>query len=78
MPSCAFQMRGPPSMSFDPTTRPEDRCALCNRPTTGTGAGEMWYRMNFKTFCESCATQYAAQEAYIKEEEIGDALELTP
>jgi hypothetical protein len=36
----------------------------------------MWYRMNFKTFCEGCATQYAAQEAYVKEEEIGDVLEL--
>ena len=32
--------------------------------------------MNYKTFCEGCATQYAAQEAYIKEDEIGDALEL--
>jgi hypothetical protein len=64
------------AMSFDPTTRPAGKCALCGRPTSGTGAGEMWYRMNFKSFCEGCATQYAAQEAYIKEEEIGDALEL--
>jgi hypothetical protein len=64
------------AMAFDPVTRPEDKCAMCARPTSGTGAGEMWYRMNFKTFCESCATQYAAQEAYVKEEEIGDALEL--
>jgi hypothetical protein len=64
------------AMSFDPTTRPEGKCALCGRPTSGTGAGEMWYRMNFKTFCEGCATQYAAQEAYLMEGEIGDALEL--
>jgi len=64
------------AMSFDPTTRPGDKCALCNRPTSGTGAGEMWYRMNYKTFCEGCATRYAAQEAYIKEEEIGDTMEV--
>jgi hypothetical protein len=64
------------AMAFDPVTRPEDKCALCARPTSGTGAGEMWYRMNFKTFCEGCAAQYTAQEAYVKEEEIGDALEL--
>lgn len=64
------------AMSFDPTTRPEGKCALCGRPTSGTGAGEMWYRMNFKTFCEGCARQYAAQEAYLMEGEIGDALEL--
>lgn len=63
------------AMSFDPTTQPEGQCTLCGRPTSGTGAGEMWYRMNFKTFCEGCATQYAAQEAYIMEDEIGDAPE---
>ena len=64
------------AMSFDPTTRPAGKCARCGRPTSDTGAGERWYRMNFKSFCEGCATQYAAQEAYIKEEEIGDAPEL--
>ena len=31
---------------------------------------------NFKSFCEGCARQYAAQEAYLMEGEIGDALEL--
>lgn len=62
--------------SFDPTTQPGGQCALCGRATSDPSAGERWYRMNFKTFCQGCATQYAAQEAYIKEEEIGDTLEL--
>lgn len=64
------------AMSFDPAQSPPAKCALCGRPTSGTGAGEMWYKMNFKTFCEGCADQYAAQEGYGKEEEIGDAAEL--
>lgn len=58
------------AMSFDPAQSPPAKCALCGRPTSGTGAGEMWYKMNFKTFCEGCAGQYAAQEGYGKEDEI--------
>jgi len=62
--------------SFDPATQPEAQCALCGRAASDPSPGGRWYRMNFKTFCEGCATKYAAQEAYIKEEEIGDVLEL--
>jgi hypothetical protein len=64
------------AMSFDPTSRAESRCARCGRSTRQTGAGEMWYRMSWQTFCESCARRYAVEEGYAFEEEIGDSLEL--
>jgi hypothetical protein len=64
------------AMSFDPTRRAESRCARCGRSTRQTGAGEMWYRMSWQTFCESCARRHAAEEGYAFEEEIGDSLEL--
>lgn len=64
------------AMSFDPTTRAESRCGRCRRSTRHTGAGEMWYRMSWQTFCESCARRYAVEEGYAFEEEVGDSLEL--
>ncbi len=64
------------AMSFDPTTRTESRCGSCNRSTQQTGAGEMWYRMSWQTFCETCARRHALEEGYAFEEEIGDSLEL--
>lgn len=64
------------AMSFDPTTRAESRCCHCRRSTRHTGAGEMWYRMSWQTFCESCARRYAVEEGYAFEEEVGDSLEL--
>lgn len=60
------------AMSVDPAGQPETRCAMCGRAAKNAGAGERWYRMNWKTFCDSCSTRYAAQEAYLKEDEIGD------
>lgn len=64
------------AMSFDPTTQAESRCKNCGRSTRQTGAGEMWYRMGWQTFCESCARRYAVEEGYAFEEEIGNSLEL--
>ena len=60
------------AMSFDPTQAVETRCADCGRSTQTTGAGEMWYRMGWHSHCESCAPRYAAEEAYIMEEAVGD------
>lgn len=60
------------AMSFDPAKQPEASCGACQRSTKDTGAGEMWYKMGWKTFCESCATEYAANEGYIKDEEIDE------
>lgn len=60
------------AMSFDPTQAVESRCAGCGRSTRTTGAGEMWYRMGWQSHCESCAPRYAAEEAYIMEEAVGD------
>lgn len=64
------------AMSFDPTTQAERRCQSCGRSTRQTGAGEMWYRMGWQTFCETCARRHAVEEGYAFEEEIGDSLEL--
>lgn len=64
------------AMSFDPTLHEESRCKSCGRSTRQTGAGEMWYRMGWQTFCETCARRYAVEEGYAFEEEIGDSLEL--
>lgn len=64
------------AMAFDPAKDGAAQCALCGRPASGPGAGEKWYRMNFKTFCTGCADRYAAQEGYAKEDEIGDLVEL--
>jgi hypothetical protein len=66
------------AMSFDPATKPEASCTTCQRSTKDTGAGEMWYKMGWQSFCESCATEYATNEGYIKEEEIDqDMIELS-
>jgi hypothetical protein len=62
------------AMSFDPAGQPETSCKSCRRSTKDTGAGEMWYRMGWQSFCEGCATEYAANEAYIKEEEIDETM----
>jgi hypothetical protein len=63
------------AMSFDPTQHPPAQCATCGRSTSQTGAGEMWYKMAWQTFCESCANQYAANEGYLKDEEVNSDLE---
>jgi hypothetical protein len=63
------------AMSFDPARHPKTSCGVCQRSTKDTGAGEMWYKMSWKAFCETCAAEYAANEGYIKEEEIGENLE---
>ncbi|MCB0190376.1 MAG: hypothetical protein KDJ65_00380 [Anaerolineae bacterium] len=60
------------AMSFDPARQPEASCGACRRSTKDTGAGEMWYKMGWQAFCEGCATEYAANEGYIKEEEIDE------
>lgn len=57
------------AMSFDPTTHAESRCKSCGHSTRQTGAGEMWYRMGWQTFCETCARRYALEEGYAFEEE---------
>jgi hypothetical protein len=62
------------AMSFDPAQPPEANCGTCRRSTKDTGAGEMWYRMGWQSFCEGCATEYAANEGYIKEEEIDETM----
>jgi hypothetical protein len=64
------------AMSFDPTLHEESRCKSCGHSTRQTGAGEMWYRMGWQTFCETCARRHALEEGYAFEEEIGDSLEL--
>jgi hypothetical protein len=63
------------AMSFDPARQQDTECAKCNRSTAQTGTGEMWYKMGWQAFCESCATEHAAEEGYIKEEEIDANLE---
>lgn len=60
------------AMSFDPAKQPEASCGACQRSTKDTGAGEMWYKMGWQAFCEGCATEYAVNEGYIKEEEIDE------
>jgi hypothetical protein len=63
------------AMSFDPAQQPAASCATCKRSAHDTGAGEMWYKMGWQSFCESCSTAYAANEGYLKEEEIDADLE---
>lgn len=60
------------AMSFDPAKKEETSCAGCGRSSKKSGAGEMWYRMGWKSHCETCAKKYAAEEAYIMEDEVGD------
>ena len=62
------------AMSFDPAQQPEASCGTCQRSTKDTGAGEMWYKMGWQAFCEGCATEYAVNEGYIKEEEIDETM----
>jgi hypothetical protein len=64
------------AMAFDPAQKSGASCAGCGRPTSSAGTGEKWYRMSFKNFCGRCAGDYASQEGYGREEEIGDAVEL--
>lgn len=63
------------AMSFDPAQQPDARCATCQRSARDSGAGERWYKMGWQAFCESCSTAYAANEGYLKEEEIDADLE---
>jgi len=60
------------AMSFDPANQPEASCGTCQRSTKDTGAGEMWYKMGWQSFCEGCASEHAINEGYIKEEEIDE------
>lgn len=60
--------------AFDPASRPEAECARCGQSGGSGEAGERWHRMNRRDFCPRCATAYAAEEAYIKEEEVGNEL----
>lgn len=60
------------AMPFDPARQPEAHCASCRRSTRHSGAGEPWFKMGWQTFCEGCAQRYAAQEAYIMEDEVGE------
>ena len=62
------------AMSFDPAKAPQERCAGCRRSAEDTGAGEMWYKMGWQAHCESCARRYAAEEAYIMEDDVGDLM----
>lgn len=62
------------AMSFDPAQQPEASCSACRRSTKDTGAGEMWYKMGWQSFCEGCATEYAVNEGYIKAEEIDETM----
>lgn len=64
------------AMSFDPTPQVERHCKSCGRSTRQIGAGEMWYRMGWQAFCETCARRYAVEEGYAFESEIDDSLEL--
>ena len=66
------------AMSFDPAGAPEASCATCRRSTRQTGAGEMWYKMGWQAFCETCAGEYAVNEGYIMEEDVDDSLEALP
>ncbi len=62
------------AMSFDPTAEAEVKCAAggCGQSSRRGLAGEMWYKMEDKAFCESCAKKHALDEGYIMEEEIGE------
>jgi len=69
-------------MSFDPARQPDAQsqgetplCARCGQAAGKTDGGQKWYRMGWKTFCPSCATEYAAEEGYLKDEEIDHSLE---
>jgi hypothetical protein len=61
-------------MSFDPAKQPEAHCARCHQPASNAEGGK-WYRMGWKNFCPSCATEYAAEEGYLKDDEIHSELE---
>jgi hypothetical protein len=62
-------------MSFDPAKNPEAHCARCSQSASNREQGEKWYRMGWKNYCASCATEYAAEEGYIKDDEINGDLE---
>jgi hypothetical protein len=57
-------------MSFDPTTETV-HCAGCGRSSGDSQADERWYRMGWQTHCPGCARTYAAEEAYLLDEEVG-------
>lgn len=62
------------AMSLDPAKQNETHCARCGQSSRSEDGGK-WYRMGWKSFCPSCATAYAAEEGYIKDEEIDSNLE---
>lgn len=66
------------AQSIDPRTRPGDTCARCSRPAREAEPGSTWYRMARQSFCPTCATAYAAEEAYLKDDEINAELEPMP
>jgi hypothetical protein len=63
------------AMSFDPAKKPETRCAQCGQSSRRLETGETWYRMGRQAFCRPCSSAYAAEEGYIKDEEISSELE---
>jgi hypothetical protein len=63
------------AMSFDPAKKLETRCARCGQSSRRPETGETWYRMGRRAFCRPCSSVYAAEEGYIKDEEISSELE---
>jgi len=61
-------------MSFDPAKQPDAHCAHCRQAASNAEDGK-WYRMGWKNFCSSCASDYAAEEGYLKDDEINSELE---
>ena len=61
------------AMSFDPSQKGVN-CAHCGRPSSQAG-GDKWYRMSWQDFCPTCAGEYAAEEGYLKDDEINPDLE---
>jgi hypothetical protein len=63
------------AMPFDPSKQNGASCTTCQRSGKDIEPGEKWYKMSWQTFCSPCATEHAANEGYIKAEEIDTNLE---
>ncbi len=63
------------AQSFDPARTPAAGCTRCGNSAAQAADGDNWYQMNRQSFCGACATEYAAEEGYLKEDEINTELE---
>lgn len=55
---------------FEPAAAPDDACARCGHSAGQAKAGETWHKMDRRSFCGHCASDYAGAEGYCLADEI--------